>query len=270
MPAGHGRAGGDQYATLALSSSTGSPGPAARAMASGGSPAGALQVRCRRSIRMLRPDDPDAIRLLEARHHDPFAVLGRHGDAVRAFLPHTRNAWLEDETRPMRRVGNTDLFEYTGDLRGLPRHYRLVLEDGEGVRRVRHEPWTFGSAIGEQDLWYFNAGKHTRAQEFLGANPRALDGIAGTLFAVWAPNAERVSVVGDFNRWDGRCHPMRNLGASGVWELFVPGLHEGVYKFEIRNRATGALFLKADPYAKGSELRPATASVIVHRDRKSV
>src|SRR5690606_24967077 len=70
--------------------------------------------------------------------------------------------------------------------------------------------------------------------------------------------------VGDFNRWDGRCHPMRNLGASGVWELFVPGLHEGVYKFEIRNRATGALFLKADPYAKGSELRPATASVIVH------
>ena len=213
---------------------------------------------------MLRPDDPDAIRLLEARHHDPFAVLGRHGDAVRAFLPHTRNAWLEDETRPMRRVGNTDLFEYTGDLRGLPRHYRLVLEDGEGVRRVRHEPWTFGSAIGEQDLWYFNAGKHTRAQEFLGANPRTLDGIAGTLFAVWAPNAERVSVVGDFNRWDGRCHPMRNLGASGVWELFVPGLHEGVYKFEIRNRATGALFLKADPYAKGSELRPATASVIVH------
>ncbi len=211
---------------------------------------------------MLRPDDPDAIRLLEARHHDPFGVLGRHGDAVRAFLPRTRNAWLETEDRPMRRVGNTDLFEYAGNLDGLPRHYRLVVEDEHGTRRTRHEPWSFDPAIGDQDLWYFNGGTHTRAQDFLGANPHVQDGIGGTLFAVWAPNAERVSVVGDFNRWDGRCHPMRNRGASGVWELFVPDLCEGIYKFELRNRQTGEIHLKADPYAKAAELRPATGSVI--------
>lgn len=211
---------------------------------------------------MLRPDDPDVIRLLEARHHEPFTVLGRHGGAVRAFLPRTRCAWVETDARPMQRIGNTDLFEYAGDLGGVPEHYRLIVEDEHGGRHTQCEPWSFEPAVGEQDLRYFNAGTHSSAQEFLGANPRTVDGIDGTLFAVWAPNADRVSVVGDFNGWDGRCHPLRSRGASGVWELFLPEISEGAYKFEIRNRDTGRIHLKTDPYAKFTELRPATASLI--------
>ena len=108
----------------------------------------------------------------------------------------------------------------------------------------------------------FAEGTHRHAYRFLGAHVHEIDGVGGILFAVWAPNAERVSVVGDFNHWDGRRHPMRVRGGSGVWELFVPDLEPGmVYKYEIRNRQTSEVFLKADPYARGYELRPATASL---------
>src|SRR5690606_23828574 len=112
------------------------------------------------------------------------------------------------------------------------------------------------------DLHLFGEGTHRQAWRFLGAHVAECDGIRGTHFAVWAPNAERVSVVGDFNAWDGRRHPMRSRGSSGVWELFVPGVGAGaLYKFEILTRA-GHLLLKADPYGRAFERRPATAACV--------
>jgi 1,4-alpha-glucan branching enzyme len=209
----------------------------------------------------------DAIRLIESRHHDPFAVLGRHGEGenafVRVFLPRTRKVFVESEQRPMERIGDTDLFEFTGSTDDLPHHYRLLVEDSYGNRRAQYDPYSFAPVIQEAELANFNAGVHTAAYRFLGANARTVGGIDGTLFAVWAPNAERVSVVGDFNAWDGRCHPMRIRGQSGVWELFLPEMRVGPYKFELRNRETGDIGLKSDPYAKFTERRPATASLIM-------
>ena len=116
--------------------------------------------------------------------------------------------------------------------------------------------------LGPLDDWLIGEGAHVNLYDRLGAHAIEHDGIAGVRFAVWAPNAERVSVVGDFNRWDGRRHPMRVRGASGVWELFIPGLREALYKYEIRNRHSGALRLKTDPFAREHEVRPATASRI--------
>jgi 1,4-alpha-glucan branching enzyme len=193
---------------------------------------------------------------------------------VRVFLPRTSRVFLESEQRPMQRIGETDLFEFAGDTRDLRRHYRLLVDDSFGNRRVQYDPYSFPPLTDDADLESFNAGTHTAAYRFLGANPKTVAGIDGTLFAVWAPNAERVSIVGDFNDWDGRCHPMRIRGQSGVWELFLPQLLEGPYKFELRNRSTGAVGLKSDPFAKFTERRPATASLIVPesqhvwRDRK--
>ncbi len=109
----------------------------------------------------------------------------------------------------------------------------------------------------------YSHGLHRAAWRFLGAHVMSSDGVAGVRFAVWAPDAERVSVVGPFYDWDGRRYPMRVLGSSGVWELFIPGLGAGeLYKFEIRSRHTGAVFLKTDPFARAAELRPATASIV--------
>jgi 1,4-alpha-glucan branching enzyme len=212
------------------------------------------------------PDPADVLRLLEARHHDPYAVLGRHGapqtGSIRVFRPRCRAVFLESRDRPMRRIGDTDLFEYSGDLRKVAQHYRLIVDDDSGATREEGDAYSFGPVIDETDLRRFNTGSHRTAQDMLGANVRAIDGVEGVHFAVWAPNATRVSVVGEFNRWDGRCHPMRARGQSGVWELFVPQLDSGPYKYEIRQRDSGAVLLKSDPYARRSELRPATASVI--------
>jgi len=167
----------------------------------------------------------------------------------------------------MKRIGATDLFEFCGDISDLPRHYRFLVEDGYGNQRIQYDPYSFMPLLGEAELVEFNAGRHTAAYRFLGANARSVGGIEGTLFALWAPNAERVSVVGNFNEWDGRCHPMRIRGQSGVWELFLPELGEGPYKFEVRQRETGTVVLKSDPYAKFTEQRPATASLIMPESR---
>lgn len=217
-------------------------------------------------LKKLTADTPDVIRLLEARHHDPFTVLGRHGGdragSIRVLVPRCRGAFIESDDRPMRRVGNTDLFEYSGDLRSIPRHHRIIIDADNGQRSSRYDPFTFGPLISTDELAQFNAGRHFAAQRILGANYRVEDGVAGTQFAVWAPNAVRVSVVGNFNDWDGRCHPMRKREESGVWELFIPELDSGVYRFELRQRDTGEILLKSDPYARRSELRPATASIV--------
>jgi 1,4-alpha-glucan branching enzyme len=208
---------------------------------------------------------PDLRSLLEARHHDPFAWLGRHPQpdgtvVVRVLRPDTVTMTLVEAGAPLERVGATDLFEWRGPAAAAPPRYRLRAVAGDGGVTEYFDPYCFGPQLDEGALRAFNEGHHNAAHHLLGSRACRVDGVDGVLFAVWAPNAERVSVVGDFNRWDGRCHPLRVRGASGVWELFVPGLDAALYKFEIRHRGSGALRLKSDPYAREFEVRPATAS----------
>ena len=205
-------------------------------------------------------------RILEARHHDPFQVLGKHRegnqDVVRAFLPHCSEVRIEENGESLTRLGDTDLFEWRGAAGSLPDHYQLAWTDRDDIEWVAYDPYCFAPQLGDLDLHWFGEGRHLHAYRFLGAHLCEVDGIAGTRFAVWAPSAERVSVVGDWNHWDGRRHPMRSRGGSGVWELFIPGVsaHE-FYKFEIRNRERGTIHLKTDPYAQTYELRPGTAAI---------
>ena len=127
----------------------------------------------------------------------------------------------------------------------------------------RHDPYAFPPLLTDFDLHLFAEGRHYRAYDMMGAHVRTVEGVAGVHFVVWAPNALRVSVVGDFNGWDGRSHPMQVRGGTGLWELFIPDIPEGsAYKYEIRSRYGDAPFLKADPYAFAAELRPKTASLI--------
>jgi 1,4-alpha-glucan branching enzyme len=203
--------------------------------------------------------------LHKARLHDPFAHLGLHhtgaGWMVRAFAPHDQRAWIKAETawEPMSRVDERGVFEWHSAHKP-PLPYLLRFENEHGSREA-YDPYALPSPIGEQDLYLFGEGRLLQAYRTLGAHLMEIQGVAGVNFAVWAPNAERVSVVGDFNSWDGRAHPMRVLGASGVWQLFLPGLGEDtLYKFEIRNRHSGQVFVKTDPYARRMELRPGTAS----------
>ncbi|MGH8205173.1 MAG: GlgB N-terminal domain-containing protein, partial [Steroidobacteraceae bacterium] len=212
----------------------------------------------------------DFSRLAAGRHHDPHGVLGVHpasGGGVRmlAHLPGARRVRLE-RRHAMRRVRGTDMFVWHGGAAaGLPAHCLLSWVDERGARHERIDPYGFALTIGTDDLRSFAAGTHASAWSFLGAHLRQIDGIDGVRFAVWAPNAERVSVVGPFCDWDGRRYPMRALGTSGVWELFLPGIGPGeLYKYEIRNRQHGEVLLKSDPYAQACELRPANASR-VHR-----
>ncbi len=207
-------------------------------------------------------------RISEARHHDPFCVLGRHGDGercvVRAYLPGASEVRIAEGGHLLERVGDSDHFEWRGDGAALPDHYSLIWRDGQRHEHIARDPYTFLPQLGDLDLHLFAEGTHRHAFNVLGAHEHEVDGVAGVLFAVWAPNAERVSVVGEFNRWDGRAHPMRVRGGAGVWELFVPDLGAGaLYKYEIRNRESGEVVLKADPYGQRCELRPGTASIVV-------
>jgi 1,4-alpha-glucan branching enzyme len=207
--------------------------------------------------------------ILEARHHDPYEVLGKHWEddheVIRVHLPGARNVRVIDGDLTLQRIGDTDLFECRPQTRvKLPERYRLCWEDADGRRHVGYDPYCFPAQLSDFDLHLFNEGKHWHAYRFLGAHAHVADGVAGVLFATWAPNAGRLSVVGDFNNWDGRTHPMRVRGGSGVWELFLPGLTVGsLYKFEIRNRDHGTILLKSDPYGRRFEVRPSTASIVV-------
>jgi 1,4-alpha-glucan branching enzyme len=215
--------------------------------------------------------------ILRAEHADPFHILGPHpvdadGQqwlAIRAFRPHSRelSVVLEGDPtpHPATRV-HPDGFYWAQ----VPRpaapwscRYRLQITDEGGGTALVYDTYAFPPLLTDFDLHLMGEGTHYLKYEKLGAHLRELDGVRGVHFGVWAPNASRVSVVGDFNHWDGRVHPMRNRGVSGIWELFIPDLNEGlIYKFEIRSRFGGALLLKADPYAFASELRPLSGSVV--------
>jgi len=210
--------------------------------------------------------EPELQRIIEARHHDPFEVLGRHeldGQAlVRVFLPHAERVMIAEGNLEMHRIEHSDFFEWEGPAESVPYRYRLIWHDDQGREHIHHDPYCFPPQLGDMDLHLFNEGKHWHAHRLLGAHVQEIDDISGVLFSVWAPNASRVSVVGDFNRWDGRVHPMR-MRTGGVWELFIPNLGHGeLYKFEIRNDFWNAVFSKADPYGRYHELRPRTSSII--------
>ena len=203
-------------------------------------------------------------RLAEARHHDPFEVLGRHPEGervrVRAFLPDAEWVRLEDSGLDLHRREGTDFFEILADANQVPERYRLRWGHKDGGETLRHDPYAFPPQVGDFDLYLFGEGRHWHCYRVLGAHCHTADAIDGVRFVVWAPNAERVSVVGDFNRWDGRVHAMRSRGGGGIWELFIPGLGSGVlYKYEIRNRERGSIHVKTDPYGQEFELRPGTA-----------
>lgn len=209
-----------------------------------------------------------AAAIVEGRHGDPFSVLGLHkrGKAwvVTAFVPGAdRLSVLTGKTgKPVDAAGvphAPGLF-----VAALPRKtdYRLRAE-GHGAVWEFEDPFRFGPVLGELDEYLLGEGTHKRLWKVLGAHLMVHEGVAGVHFAVWAPNAERVSVVGDFNIWDGRRHPMRRRGPTGVWETFIPGLGEGAtYKFEIRGPGGHLQPLKADPVGFGSEHPPANASVV--------
>jgi 1,4-alpha-glucan branching enzyme len=202
--------------------------------------------------------------LAEARHPDPASFLGRHavadGIVLRVFSPHTRTLGLTDGPA-LERLPGTDLFLWQGAASELPERYELSWTTDEGQQVRRHDPYAFPLQVSDFERQVFGEGHHWHAYRFLGANARRIDGIDGILFATWAPGARRVSVVGDFNRWDGRCHPMRRH-PGGIWELFVPGVGAGThYKFEIVGR-DGELRLKADPYGRRFQAPPATASLV--------
>jgi len=210
--------------------------------------------------------DLELQKIIEARHHDPFAILGKHTVAgrtiVRAYLPSAEIATIAEGNLPMQRIEGTDIFEWRGNEQ-IPAHYRLIWRDKGHCEHITHDTYCFPPQLSDFDMHLFGEGKHWHAYRFLGAHVHEVDGIGGVLFAVWAPNAERVSVVGDFNDWDGRAHPMRSHGDNGIWELFIPDIAAGtLYKFEIRNRQTGQVFYKSDPYALQFERRPGTSSIV--------
>jgi len=186
--------------------------------------------------------------------------------------PHRRRHRLDPEVfigegnRRLEQLPEGGFFEWRGEGGHLSEHYSLIWRDTAHYEHVAHDPYTYGPQVSDFDLHLFAEGRHHRAYQVLGAHEHEVEGAAGILFATWAPNAERVSVVGDFNHWDGRRHPMRVRGDSGIWELFIPDLEPGhLYKYEIRNRQSGQILLKADPYGQQFELRPHTASIIAGR-----
>ncbi|MDI1246138.1 MAG: 1,4-alpha-glucan branching protein GlgB [Rhodoferax sp.] len=208
--------------------------------------------------------------ICHATHGDPFSVLGPHPagagqTSIRSFLPHaTRVSVLNDQNDSLGQLKERSGGFFEGKVEAAPTDvYRLQVQWANGQSSLLEDPYRFPLVLGDMDVWLLGEGTHLRPFEVLGAHPGTMLGVTGTRFAVWAPNASRVSVVGDFNFWDGRRHPMRLRRECGVWELFLPGVLAGsLYKFEIRTRDGEVLPARSDPYALQAELRPATASVV--------
>jgi 1,4-alpha-glucan branching enzyme len=214
--------------------------------------------------------DPGVEALAHREHGDPHAVLGAHkrrnGAVIRALRPGatavTALLTASGERVELKQAHAAGLFQATINDATLPLAYEIEATYGDQGTHTQVDPYVFLPTLGELDLYLIGEGTHERIYELLGAHAKTHQGVDGTAFAVWAPAARSVSVVGDFNYWDGHVHPMRSLGSTGIWELFLPGVGEGHrYKFEILT-PDGELRLKADPYARETEPPPQTASVI--------
>ena len=212
--------------------------------------------------------------LVELTHQSPHSLLGMQplgdgsGLVARAMLPDAARVEIQpvhEKDKPkfeLKRVPNTDIFEGVTKAAKKVYAYDLVITTHDGKIRRTRDAFSFLPTLGEADLFLFGKGDERKIFDKLGAQLRSPDGVAGTSFAVWAPNAQRISVVGDFNNWDGRFHPMRLLGASGVWEIFIPGVGIGAhYKFEIRD-AHGNVKLNTDPFGFFFEVAPKQAAIV--------
>ncbi len=215
-------------------------------------------------------DDGALHSLLEARHGDPFSALGMHlaGEqlVVRVLRPDARAVTVRDVRRPERTFAATEV--HAGFFEALITdseerfEYELVFTAHNGQQWTARDPYSFGQVLGEVDMHLFSEGTHWEIYNKLGAQLTEIGGVRGTSFAVWAPNAQRVSVTGDFNGWDGRIHPMRKHPGCGVWEIFLPDVQEGAhYKFELK-QWHGGIQLKSDPYAFFGQHGTATASIV--------
>jgi len=212
----------------------------------------------------------DFERLLKCRHHDPHSVLGVHGTTHGAIFRCVRPEALEvtvsaegETPRPLRQDGDTGIWE--GELPWPQHGPGLVVRAryAEGPDWVAVDPYSFLPSVGEIDVHLLGEGTHWKAYEKLGAHPMVHQGVAGVAFLVWAPGATGVAVVGDFNQWNGRLHPMRSLGGAGLWELFVPGLLAGgLYKYEVHPAYEGPPLVKTDPYTQATEVPPGTAGKV--------
>ena len=207
--------------------------------------------------------------LVNAEMHDPFMFLGMHQlneeeVVIRALDPEAEDIWVVseklDKNIKLEKIADEGLFE--GVIKSENTfEYELKFKNYEGYEWQLKDPYSYLPVLNDEDLYFFGEGKYYKVYEKMGSNVITHQGTQGTHFAVWAPNARRVSVVGHFNHWDGRKHQMRVLGSSGVWEIFIPDLPEGeVYRFEIKSQE-GDILLKSDPYAFYSEMRPANASI---------
>ena len=210
--------------------------------------------------------------LLHTRLHDPFALLGLHRESnewvIRVYEPYASQVALlsNTENQLFKKINPGGLFEWRG-LTAPPQPYRVRVSEGIASRDI-YDPYQFPSNISEQDLYLFGEGRLNQGYRMFGSHSVEIDGVKGVRFAVWAPNAERVSVVGEFNNWDGRLHLMRSHGSSGVWETFIPEIKQhALYRYEIRNRQSGNILTKTDPYAQGYELRPGTAALAAAANR---
>lgn len=196
--------------------------------------------------------------------HNPHGFLGLHDKVIRLWRPGANSCHLEVKGKVVeaKKIDPAGLFEVVVPAKTGPLDYKIYHSSG----KLFHDPYSFSPTFGEIDAHLFNKGTHYKIFNVLGGRLVQHEGIVGAKFAVWAPNAVAVSLVGDFNLWDGRAHPMRSMGSSGVWELFIPGLEQGEhYKFEIKTE-DGTRLLKSDPYAYYCEIRPKTASRLFNID----
>ena len=213
-------------------------------------------------------DEQSLDKLIHLRHSNPHQVLGptidSNGVTIRAYCPGADQIEVVTVSKKkfvMQRIHDSGVFETVLPKATKIPSYRFNIQSGGEVKKIR-DPYSFPPTIGELDLHLFAEGKHEQVYKRLGAHVMKIGRVSGVAFSVWAPQAAGVSVVGDFNGWDGRFHAMRMLGNSGVWEIFVPDLAPGsLYKFEIRRRR-GLPFLKADPYAQYTEQPPNTSSIV--------
>ncbi|MEH2138826.1 1,4-alpha-glucan branching enzyme [Nostoc sp.] len=229
------------------------------------------------SMTTIAPEQVNSI--VWNQHNDPFEILGSHPIqqdgktvwAVRAYLPNASAVWVvlpeQRKEYPMQAVHHPHFFECTIETAELA-NYQLRIKEGEN-ERVTYDPYAFRSPnLTDFDLHLFSEGNHHRIYEKLGAHPTEIGGVKGVYFAVWAPNARNVSLLGDFNLWDGRKHQMRK-GPTGIWELFIPEIGVGEhYKYEIKN-FEGHIYEKSDPYGFQQEVRPKTASIVTDLDAYS-